>query len=414
VQVHGAAVAVANAGERVALNLAGLEVTAVQRGMAVVRAQELPEARVLDVELELLAAALGPLPRRTRALVALGTAQVETQVRLIEVDALRPGETAFAQLRLSAPVAALPGQRFILRGTRALPGRGATIGGGRVLAVNPPRRRRASADTLRALASSGLDERVTLLLTEAGYAGLTEKALFARASASAKELARTLATLSSAGKVALVDKDERRYLAEDVRRALAARAVVLLDTYYSTHPDADAMPREELKSRLGVPHERTFQRLLTSLVDAGQAQVAEDLVKLPGRGRTVTQAGQAARAQVARKLAEAALQPPTPPELARTLSLPQAAVETALAALVADGAAVRAGELTFDAAAVQGLQVRLVAFLEEKGSISTQAFKDLVGLSRKYVIPLAEYFDAHKVTLRVGENRTLRRGAGER
>lgn len=411
-QVHGRAVDAVSAGERVAVNLPDLEVAQVHRGMALVRAGELPEAKVLDVELSLLPTVDAPLPRRTRRLVTLGTAQVEAVVRLVDVETLRPGEACFAQLRFAAPVAAIPGQRFILRGTRVVAGRGATVGGGRVLALNPPRRRRGAAGQLEAFATGTLEERVALLLTEAGYGGLTEPELFARASGSAKELGRALEGAAARQQVLLVDKDARRFLARGVFDGLVARALAQLERFHAEAPEKDGMPKEELRQRLGVPQDKTFQRLLAALADAKRAEATAELVRLPGRGRAFDAAAKGLKDDVAKALATAGLAPPLVGDLAHRLRADEARVVELLKVLVAEGRAVRAGELYFDAAAVKALEGKLLAFLATHERITTQQFKDLTGQSRKFVIPLAEYFDREKVTLRVGETRVARRREG--
>jgi selenocysteine-specific elongation factor len=408
-QVHGAPVEAAAMGVRAALNLPELDTAHVHRGMAVVRHGELAEARALDVEVTLLPSVATPLARRTRQLVALGTAQVEAVLRLVDVEALRPGERCFAQLRFAGPVAALPGQRFILRGTQALAGRGATVGGGRVLAVNPPRRRRGAAAQLAALAEAPVDARVRWLLTEAGYAGLTDAQLFARASAGAKELGRALELLSSRGAVVLLDREARRYVDASVLEALAQRVLRVLEVFHREHPERDGAPREELRQRLGEAPERTFSKALGTLADKQRVEVAAELVRLPGRGRTFDEASGRLKAGVAAALERAGLAPPLVGDLAARLEAPVARVTQLLQALVAEGAAVKAGELFFATAAVRTLQARLVEYFATHERLNTAAFKELVGQSRKFVIPLAEYFDREKVTLRVGDERVLRR-----
>ncbi len=407
-QEHGKAVERAAAGERAAVNLLGVETSDVRRGMALVRAGELRAARVLDVELTLLPSVEQPLGRRTRQLVTLGTEQVEAVVKLLDVDALRPGETCFAQLRLAQPVAAVPQLRVILRGSRAVAGRGATLGGGRVLTLDPPRRRKGSAATLKDLAAADLEQRVMWLTTQAGYQGLTEKELFARASASLKELTRSLETGAARGKVVLVDKEQRRFLAGPVLAALQQRAVSVLDRFHLERPEADGLPREELRQRLGVPHDKTFGRVLLPLLESKAIEADKEQLRLPGRGRTYTEAASSLRAEVLQALSTAGLQPPLVADLASKWRTPVPRMLELLQGLAAQGSLVRAGELFFDSAAIATLEQKLVTFLSEHGSITTQQLKDLAGLSRKFLIPLAELFDARKVTLRVGETRVLR------
>ncbi len=408
-QVHSKPVVKAGPGERVALNLADVEADDVKRGMAVVRAGELAPARVLDVALSLLPSVPQPLPHRSRQLLSLGTAHVEVSVRLLDVDVLRPGETCFAQLRLATPLAALPNQRFILRGSRALEGRGATLAGGRVLTLNPGRRKRGSAEKLQTFAAADVDARVAWLLTEAGYAGLTEKELYARVGVLPKELARVLEVGASRGKLMLVDKEARRFVGADVFAGLVARAAAMLEAFHTLQPEKDGMPREELRQRLGVPHERTFARLLTAGVETGRLELDGELARLKGRRRAMVGRAGDDRQRLLDVLDQAALQPPLVSELAAALAVPEARALELLKVLMSEGQVARAGELWFASSALVALQARLVAHLQEKAEITTQQFKEITGLSRKFLIPLAEYFDAQKVTLRVGEKRVLRK-----
>jgi selenocysteine-specific elongation factor len=408
IQEHGQAVTRASCGERVAVNLAGVETADVHRGMALVRRGEFSSCKALDVELTLLPSVEQPLPRRSRQLVGVGTAQVEAVVKLLDVEVLRPGETCFAQLRFSSPVAAMPQLRVILRGSRQVAGRGATIGGGRVLTLDPPKRRAGAAALLTEVSSAPLDRRVEWLTAQAGYAGLTERELFARASASSKELAKALEGSAARGQVVLVDKDHRRFVAGSVIAALQRRMVAAVEAFHQEHPEADGLPREELRSKLQVPHEKTFARVLAPVLERRALEADKELLRVPGRGRTFTEAANRIRADVLAALTSAGLTPPLVSDVAARFHLTDARALEVLQGLASDGSLVRAQELFFSTAAVTALEAKLVAFLTEKGSISTQQFKELSGLSRKFLIPLAELFDARKLTLRVGEARVLR------
>ena len=200
----------------------------------------------------------------------------------MDVERLQPGETALAQLRLSAPLAALPGQRFILRGPRPLPGRGATLAGGRVLTLSAPRRRRGAGQQLDAMRGEDGEARVRWLLRQAGYRGLRAPELFVRSSLSHKQLGRTLDVLSSRGEVLLVDRERRLYVSSDVFTGLGQRALSVLQAFHEREPLKDALGREELRQRLSSTLEpRLLARLLQQLVERNQAElVPPDGVRL--------------------------------------------------------------------------------------------------------------------------------------
>ena len=411
VQTHGQTVARGAAGQRTAVNLPGVATQDVRRGMVLVRAGELPETRSLDVELTLLPAAEAPLGRRRTLLLHLGTAQVEARLTLLDLPELAPGETGLAQLRLQAPVAALPGQRFILRGARPLPGRGATLAGGRVLTIGAPRRRRGATELLAPMRGEDLDARLVWLARQAGYRGMTSSELAVRTASAPKTVQRALDVLSSKGQVLLVDRERRLYLAGETFTALQARALALLQSFHDRAPLEDALHREELRQRLSHDLDpRLLGRLLQALVERGAVESIGEGLRLKGRGRSLSLDEEAARTKAVAAIAAGSLAPPTLAEIGRMLSLPVERVAGLLQGPLADHTVVKVSEeLCFHGSAIAELKQRLVAHLTEHKEITTQQFKELVGGSRKFVIPLSEYFDREKVTLRVGEKRLLRR-----
>ncbi|HSM93463.1 MAG TPA: selenocysteine-specific translation elongation factor [Anaeromyxobacteraceae bacterium] len=413
VQIHGAPAARALAGQRTAVNVPGIEPSAIHRGQALVRAGELRPVRVLDAEVTLLAAAGRPLGARSRLLLHVGTAQVPAVVALLDRDELAPGATAPVQVRLGEPVAALPGQRFILRGTAALEGRGRTVAGGRILAVGSPRRRRGrpeSLEQLGRLARGDADTRTLAVLEMAGPAGIAVEPLSGSTGLGAKVLQGALERLSTKGEAILFDRDHRTWVAAPVARGLEVRLLAALDAFHAAHPLAAGIGRETLRAALPpVVDPRLFQRLLTRLAERGELVVEGDHVRRRGHAAAGGGGGASLKDSVARALAAGGLTPPWAADLPGLVKASAADVAAVLKLLAAEGRAVRTSpELWFDAGAVAALRDRLVAFLRERREISTQEFKDLVGASRKYAIPLAEYFDRERVTLRVGERRVLR------
>jgi len=411
-QVHGAPVKQALAGQRTAVNLPGLEVGEAWRGQALTRPGELPPSSLLDVEVTLLPAAPRALRHRAGLLLHLGTAQVQATVSLQDRAELAPGATALAQLRLAGPVAALPGQRFILRGFAKLDGRGATLAGGRVLSIASPRRRRGRADSLAqlaALAGGAVDARVAAVLATAGPGGLGAGALGGRTALSPRGLEEALGRLSARGEALLVDREARTWVSGAVAGLLAARLLAGVEAHHGKRPLDAGMGREALRGLLPpVADARLFQRLLTRMAEAGQLTVDGDQVRRPDH-RVATGTGGELKERVAAELRRGALTPPLLGELPASCRGTVTEVAGVLKLLVAEGRAVRvAADLHYDAAMLTALRDRLVARLREQPRLTTQEFKELVGATRKHVIPLAEYFDRERVTLRVGDHRVLR------
>jgi selenocysteine-specific elongation factor len=413
VQVHGKGTARALAGQRTAVNLPGIEPAAIGRGQVLVHSGVVPLSSMLDVELALLAAAPAPLRHRAKLLLHIGTSQVPATVALVDRSELAPGETALAQLRLGEPAAALPGQRFILRGFRVLEGRGKTVGGGRVLAVAAPKRRRGrpeALEQLRTLAAGDVEARIATVLALAGPAGLELAALVGRTALSPKLVQGALERLGAKGGAVLFDRERRSYVAGTVAAELSRRVAAAVSAFHREHPLAAGVGREELRGRLPpVTDPRLFQRLLAQAAEKGALVLEGDHVREKGHAAASGAAAGKLKERVAELLAKGGLTPPWLAELPAAAGGAPDDVTAVLKLLAAEGRVVRvSAELHFDAAAVAALRQKLVAFLRERREITTQEFKELVGATRKHVIPLAEYFDREKVTLRVGEKRLLR------
>jgi selenocysteine-specific elongation factor len=264
---------------------------------------------------------------------------------------------------------------------------------------------------LARLAGGDAEARTLTVLELAGPAGLAVEPLSGATGLGAKALQAALERLSTRGEAILFDRDHRTWVAAPIARGLEARLLAALDAFHAAHPLAAGIGRETLRAALPpVVDPRLFQRLLARLGERGELVVEGDHARRRGHAAASGEgAGASLKSSVARALAAGGLTPPWAADLPALVKASDADVAAVLKLLAAEGRAVRTSpELYFDAGAVEGLRARLVAFLRQRREITTQEFKDLVGASRKYAIPLAEYFDRERVTLRVGEKRVLR------
>ena len=281
-----------------------------------------------------------------------------------------------------------------------------------MLTIGAPRRRRGAAELLAPMRGEDLDARLIWLARQSGYRGMTAGELAVRTASAPKTVQRALEVLSSKGQVLLVDRERRLYVAGETFTALQARALALLQSFHERAPLEDALHREELRQRLSRDLDpRLLGRLIQALVERGAVEAIGEGLRLKGRGRSLSLDEEAARTKAVAAIAAGALAPPTLAEIGRMLSLPVERVAGLLQGPIADHTVVKVtDELWFHGSAIADLKARLVAHLTEHREITTQQFRELVGGSRKFVIPLSEYFDREKVTLRVGEKRVLRRG----
>ena len=431
VQVHGQTVPRAQAGQRTAANLAGIEVHEAPRGAALVSAGTLEATgpvHVLDVELELLPWAARPLKDRARLLAHIGTAQAQAVVALIDRAQLLPGERALAQLRLGTPVAALAGLRFLVRGelgkpteaAQPAPGRlaaasrahASTLGGGRILSVGPRRRRRREADAaaLRALAGDDPLAQAEELVLESGHLGCSPARLLARGAFSLKSADRSLERLAQLGRAVLFDREARLYVHAGLLRKLELKIAARLEEHARASAIDPSIAREELRQRAGSPPARLFARALAQLAEAGELRADAERVRPARSSAPLTGPDADAQEKLAALLDSAGLSPPRADELPALVDQTPQRTQQLLKALAGKGRAFKVSEeLWFGAVPMQDLRARLFAHLQQHGSIDAQGFKELTGQSRKFTIPLAEWFDKERVTLRVGDKRILRK-----
>jgi selenocysteine-specific elongation factor len=407
IEVQGAAVDRANAGHRAAINIGGIAVDELDRGDLLTHAGRVAASHILDIELRYLATAPGELTRRTKVLVHHGTAQVLATLALVDRTTLAPGGTALAQLRLDAttPLGALPGDRFIVRGFVATATHGTTIGGGRVIRVLAPKARRGSqhAETVARLAAARQDQRLALDVKAAAFAGLGIAGLVRRLGIPAEVLAPSLATLVASGELLVTGAgDHAHYLhaapvAEIEARVLQAAAA----------PDGAA--REELRTQLpaALPA-RAYDAILAGLERKATIATEGERVRraaTPSRGPAPTPA----ETKLLEQFKAWGVEPPRPKDVPAAVGLSEAQCKPSLDRLLAARRLIKVKpDLYMHADVVADLRTRLVAFLEAHQTIDAQQWKELTGASRKFTIPLAEYFDGEKLTLRVGDLRRKR------
>jgi selenocysteine-specific elongation factor len=341
-------------------------------------------------------------------------------VTLLDHGALEPGADGLAQVQLDGPLVALPGDRFILRGFELQRHHGTTLGGGVVIRTLGTRLRRGTPEAVALLARNeqlaeqgtpaALDERVALEVERAGARGIERAALQMRLAPAPRVVDAALQRLQGARRVVRYDKERGALIGQGALAELKAAALAAIAAFHASQPLDAGMPREALRAQVAED-----PRLLHVVVDAlaqEQAIVVErELVRLPSHDARRTRAASGLEPmaeRVVRLYAEAALQPPRVAEAAAALKAEPREIEQALELLARGGSILRIKDLCFHRPAIDGLRERLVAHLRDKGQITPQEWKDLVGATRKFTIPLAEHFDAEKVTLRVGDLRKLR------
>jgi selenocysteine-specific elongation factor len=411
VQSFGVKVEQGESGERLAVNLQGVEHTGVVPGDVVAPRGLYRATSAVDVRLNYLPSAPRELRHRSTLRLHSATYEVSAQVVLFDRGSLEPGESCYAQLRLSRPVLLLPGDPFVLRTYSPQ----ATLGGGTVLDPAPPRRRRRSDDALMLLEAveTGCDQdRIRLLVESSLLSGMTFQELMNRSGMSARRVEAALPPLLTTGALVQPVKEPRIFLGRAFFAALKGKLSDELQAYLKENPMQEGIGKEELKSRIPRRSDpRFFGPLLASLEKEGCALSDRDLVRLPGRTAEVTRDQAQLQGELERELARTALEPPSPKELCDTLCCGEKQLFDHLHLLCREGRAVKVkSDLFYAPGALAAIRETLTLFLREHREITPPAFRELTGLSRKYMIPLLEFFDQERLTIRMGEKRVLRKG----
>ncbi|HEV8509591.1 MAG TPA: selenocysteine-specific translation elongation factor [Gemmatimonadales bacterium] len=393
IQVHGQDAHQAGPGRRTALALVGVDKDELERGDVAVTGPGWAATDTLDVALELLPAAHKPLAVRTRIRVHLGTAEVLG--RVAQVRAIAPGETGTARLLLEHPIVARGGDRFVMRSFSPV----TTIGGGVVLDSFPPKRPRVSERGLSV--GQPPAERLARFVDEAGLAGVRVDAMAVRLGILP---AAVPAAIAAAGKGVLRAGDvlvARRAIAAEVDKLAAAVAA-----HHEEHPLDPGLSLQALRSAVNAPPPPA---VLDLLVEHGVKKQAWELaeggavVRSPGWRAQVGDAG----GRLAQRLAEARWQLPTVSELQREFADPS--VPALLAHLAREGSVERVDQERYALKqALEEFRRAVEETLRELGAATPAQFRDRLGLTRKYLIPLLEWADRRGITSRKGDTRVLR------
>ena len=404
VQVHGLEVDVAEAGQRVAVALAGLERADLGRGDVVVADAAWEASRMLTVRLHVLGAAGWEVRPRQRVRFHLGTAEVMARVALLGRPRIEPGEVGWAQLRLEEPVVARAGDRFVLRSYSPV----TTIGGGIVAEPMPPKRKRlraGDAERLEALALGTPEQAVTACVTADGWHGSVTGALAVRTGHAPHTVDGAVAVLEAEGRVVRVG--DRLFDAELVAEA-RERLIDAVEGHHAAHPLLPGIDREELRRSVPEAAPATLtESLLERLFGDGELEAHGGAVARRGFRPRLSPEQEGLRTRLLEVLSTAGLTPPTLNELPVELS-GRPDFRPVLRLLEREGAVVPlSAELYATPAVVEEAAAAVRRELGQRGELTPADFKSVLPLSRKYLIPLLEYFDRTGLTVRRGDRRSV-------
>jgi selenocysteine-specific elongation factor len=419
VQVHGQASDAALAGQRTALNLVGARKEDLARGMMLAPPQTLAATSRVDAKLRLLRSAPRALRQRTRVHFHSYTMETVAELRFYptskakdamakNVEAphnqtqIEPGEEMFLHLKLQDPALLLPGDRFIIRQFSPL----VTIGGGTIVANRAPQKVTDAGqhlEYLERLASPSREVRLGSLVAGLGPKGITIKEAVARSGWMRDEIAATASRIPEIARVG--DILVARSSLEEV---LPKLLIVALNSFHKNNALVAGMNKDELRGQLPGVAPEVFAKVLNDAAAGKRVEIIGDLVRLPGRGIAMKDEEAESKKKIEEAFASAALKVPALQEVLAGLKIDKLRAQKIVTLLLRDKVLTKVSdELVFHRTALDHLRKRVAEHKAKSATIDVATFKELIGVSRKYAIPLLEYLDRERVTKRVGDSRQI-------
>jgi selenocysteine-specific elongation factor len=437
-EVHNESAAVALAGQRTALNLAGIEVRDIARGMVLAPPGLFRVTSRLDVALSLLPSAR-PLKNRARVHFHCGTAETIAEVVLLDGKELKRAERTYAQLRLAEPGLFLPHDRFIIRQFSPV----TTIGGGSILDIQPwvhsAKQNPVTRQFLAIMEGGDPESSVEALTRQSGEVALAD--LVARTGWLPADAVRVAKLVEDKGHLVSAAQPPTLFMHAEYFCALQESVAKTLEEFHEANPLVPGLSKEELRARVGariaqslpfklsgsslkkepqsfqkletlryplLPSATAFNTALQALSAQGKVDIQGETVMMAGRTLRLTPEEAGARDQISRAFEKAGLAVPSAAEVLATLRVDRSRAEKILQILLKEKVLVKVSEgLIFHRAALEKLLETLRQRKAQNDRINVAAFKEMTGLSRKYVIPLLEYLDRARVTRRQGDERII-------
>ncbi|HRY13039.1 MAG TPA: selenocysteine-specific translation elongation factor [Syntrophomonadaceae bacterium] len=404
-QVHNEKVTTALAGQRVAVNLQGVDVSEIKRGYLLTEPGFLIPSYRVDVRLRLLEGSRRSLHNWNRVRFHLGTDETLGRVVLLDRDELGPGEESFAQIVMEKPVVAFKGDLFVIRYYSPVD----TIGGGTVIDPNAPKQKRFREDVLNDLAVKEEGSLYDLVLHELenSLQPLSMTELVRKTGSVETAVSAEIQLLLDDEAIINLDAKSGIYLSTRGLEILYDQIVVMITDYHRRYPLRSGYPKEDMRTRLFADfNPRIFNALLKYLEEMGRLVIKNNLVSIPGQQVEVgTKEGEAITA-IMQLMQDKAFAPPEMEELAKAAEISEDVLSEVLAYLIEQDLVVKISEgLYFTRTAIeQGRQVLNEHFDREK-ELTLATARDILNTSRKYALPLIEYYDRIRFTRRVGDVR---------
>jgi len=408
-QVHGSKQEEAGAGQRVAVNLSGVEVADLKRGDSLAAPGFLNVTRMIDVKIRSVSRLAKPVANRTRVRLYIGTQEIIGRIKFIDRTELAGGEEAYARLRLETPAVCARRDLFILRKFSPLE----TIGGGMALDPRPNPKRRADSmilDELKRKEQGAPEEVVEQAAADFGFTPVSQKDIVKKANLDPQEVASIVGKLIEENILVAIPNTDK-VITQAALERLKTQMLSRLREYFALFPKKPWVSQQEIKSKyFGKEDVKVIE-----LAAAGLKESAKLAVSVSGRGLRHTEGSESIlkeeerlRLEIERVYVENKLNAPSQQELPSFVHSEILDVNEVFQSLVDSGALIKlAANACIHRDSALEAKKSIVDFIQKKGEITVGDVRDMLGTSRKVAVPLMEYFDTQRVTCRKGDSRTL-------
>ena len=410
-QVHGRPVDTANWGQRVALNLTGPERASIERGHVICHEKLTFTSDRFDAFLEVRPAAAKGIKSHQRIRVHMGTAERLAKIILLGArDKASPKESAYCQITLAEPLLALRNDHFIVRDETARK----TLAGGIVIHPWAGKHKRRAPDLQNRLESLHFGDTNLLIesyLDESGDFALPIDSIHQFLNLKEEVVRAALATIKSLH--VFNAEGEKVYTTETKWQRSKNKIISTLGEFHKTHPLVPGMDMEELRGKLPyLLSAKIFRAIVDTLIADKSLAKEENLLRLAAHRVQLGGQEKSLMDRIKKTLGEQPMSPPDLKDIEKQLGVSRNKLAEVLRLLERDGSVIRvATDLYYLSSTVDQVRAILKKFLAEKGEIAAASFRDLIGSSRKYTIPLLEYFDREGTTIRIGDIRRLKASA---
>jgi selenocysteine-specific elongation factor len=402
-QSHGKSVEKAFAGQRIGINLQGMDKDSLKRGDVVVSPDRFVPTKVADAKLQMLKNAPAV---KSRSLVHFysGTSETIARIILYDTDEIKAGESCYCQFRLNDPVVLLSGDRYIIRRFSPLE----TIGGGEILDSSPiKRKKKEGTEDLSVFEKGSLKDRIETKVKRLQLKGCSVQEIEGWIQAEIPEIKSAIELLAKEKKIIKTRHGNQEMLFhKDIFSSFKEMLISHLNRFHRDNPLKPGILKEELKTKMAIHHGYMASHfdILISLIE--DVVIEKEILRLRDFKASLSATNEGIKGRILTALRSEGFQMPFKSELAQKLSFAEKELNDLLKLMTKEGTLVRINDSLYMTANQYDKMISILkGFFSRKNEMTIAEFRDMLGTTRKYALPLLEYLDSNKITLRVGDIR---------